>query len=617
MCGILGIVTSVGQRVAVTPSEVVRCRDRMAHRGPDGAGVWDGGHVVLAHRRLAVIDPSEAGAQPMLARAAAADAGCPGVLVYNGELYNDAALREELSRAGWTFRSQADSETVLAALMTWGEDGLDRLRGMYALAFVEAGGRRVLLARDPLGIKPLFWTRLTRGGVEHVAFASEIAALLELPGVVKRADIVAASAYLTTIRTTLGERTLYEGVRTLEPGGAAWVEAGAGRVRMRAIERRGVPVFRGTGEDARARVREVIEASVSAHLRADVPTCTLLSGGLDSTIITGITRRVCPRVRTYCAGAADGEDLVFARRAAASLGTRHAEAIIERDDFVGTWARMVARLGVPLSTPNEVAIERVATRLRADGHVVALTGEGADELFGGYEAPMRAAAAFERGAWSGGGDPPANGGAFQLLDAAWVPPSAKPGVLRDEVWRGIEGDAELQRWYVETFDACAAEARGAADRGAHPLDPHLRFLRRVNLAGLLGRLDTATMLAGVEGRTPFADVEVASLADALPMDEKFDERTPGTAGTKVALRRAFADGVPPEVLQRAKASFPLPFQAWVGAWVGGDGASVLRESGLVRELFTEAAIETVIARGRDLWRLSWPMANLALWSRTF
>jgi asparagine synthase (glutamine-hydrolysing) len=269
----------------------------------------------------------------------------------------------------------------------------------------------------------------------------------------------------------------------------------------------------------------------------------------------------------------------------------------------------VERLGVPLSTPNEVAIYQVAARLRRDGCVVTLSGEGADEIFGGYDGPLRAAAAYERGAW-GGHERASHPGEFQLLDAAWIPPSAKAGVLDEALWRGVEQDAELTAWYRGAFDECAAGA--APDLTGDGLAAHLRFLRRVNLSGLLARLDTATMLAGVEGRTPFADAEVAGLADTLPTGLKFDEAVAGVAGTKIVLRRAFAGRVPREVVERPKASFPLPFQAWVE-----DQAGVLLDSALAREMFTEAARVTVAARAGELWRLSWPMVNLALWGRRF
>jgi asparagine synthase (glutamine-hydrolysing) len=589
MCGLLGIAAVAGQRPGVGADALRRLAGRLAHRGPDGEGVWDGGQVVLAHRRLVVIDPSPAANQPM------ADARGRGVLAYNGELYNDAELRSELTGAGWEFRSASDTETVLAALRTWGEPGLERLRGMYALAYYDPGSRRLLLARDPLGIKPLYWTRHQ----DRIAFASEPAPLLNLGWRPTRPDPVTVSAYLTTIRTTLGERTLFEGVQTLEPGGRLAINLGGATLRMES--RRSVPRHEPAAdlEDAEhlARVRSAVEDSVRRHLRADVPTCCLLSGGLDSTIIAAVASRSVGRLWTYCAGAIGGQvspDFEHAREVARALGTTHTEAPVDEGLFGDRWGGMVHAMGVPLSTPNEVAINEVACRLRADGRIVALSGEGADEAFAGYDAPMRAAHAYVEG---GGVD----GGEFQLEEASWVPRSVKAAVVTADLARGSDSDAALTEWYRGAF----AQAR-AASHGE--LDAHLAFLRRVNLTGLLQRLDTATMLAGVEGRTPFADPRVVGVADSLPMRLRFDASIPGPGGTKVALRRAFAHDVGPAVASRVKASFPLPFEGWLGAATG-----VLAGSAFARTLFTSAAIATVVAEPARLWRLAWPMCNLALW----
>lgn len=573
---------------------MLRARDVLTRRGPDSAGLHGVGNFVFGHRRLAVIDVSAAGNQPWVHEC--------GVLVYNGELYNDADLRRELTAIGWAFRTTCDTETVLAALVTWGADALARLRGMFALAFYDVGSRSTLLARDALGIKPLYWSEFTREGVGHVAFASEIPALLALPGVACGPDLVTASAYLTTIRTTLGERTMYHGIRAMRPGQMVRIDA-QGRTSTKDWS---APVFY-EGSASPADLREAVVESVRVHLRADVPTCALLSGGLDSSILCTLAARELPELHTYCSGARDArgnDDFAFAAEVAGAIGSRHTEAPVTREMFRERWGEMVGALGVPLSTPNEVAISEVAKTLRADGRVVTLSGEGADELFGGYEHPLRQALAFEHA--RAAGTDARHPGVFQLDDAAWVPSHAKPAVLNEDVWRSVEQDAALVAEYEVAFEACRRE--GDAD----VLDAHLRFQRRINLAGLLGRLDTATMLHGVEGRTPFADVRLAAIAESLPMSSKFDAAGTGVASTKVALRRAFAGDLPAGVVARPKASFPLPFREWLP-----DLAGELRGSGFAEEVFTPAAILTVAARPTELWQLAWPMVNLALWGRRF
>jgi asparagine synthase (glutamine-hydrolysing) len=597
MCGIFGLV---GPDLPPDDDLVIGLRDLMSHRGPDGAGLWRGPGIALAHRRLAVVDPSPGGAQPMVLPDGSA-------LVYNGELYNDAEVRRELAGRGVAFETTSDAETVLRALSTWGRSAFARLRGMFALAFFDGPCRRLTLARDPLGIKPLYYRLGPVAGRMRLVFASDPRTILAHPGVEVRPDLATVSGYLTTIRTTLGSRTLFEGISTLRPGEVVVFDTHgeAPRIVSRAVV--SISQAAATADKPPRDLRTVIEESVNRHLRSDVPLCCLLSGGLDSSIIASVARRSVPELWTYCAGelrAPEGgglgqsEDFAFARRMAAQLGTRHTEVGVSREIFAARWPSMVGALGVPLSTPNEVAIFEVAQRLRSDGQIVALSGEGADELFGGYELPMRQAAEFAAGRPS-----IREGGRFQLDSAAWVPLGAKAAILNPEFARAIEGDAALIETYEDEFSAASAE-RDDPD----PLQAHLRFCRRINLSGLLGRLDTATMLAGVEGRTPFADVVVAGVAEALPMDCKFSPGPP--VRTKAALREAFGADLPPEVIARPKASFPLPFQEWVA-----DNTGALRQSEFARALFTEAAIANIIARPADLWQFAWPMVNLAIWGR--
>lgn len=606
MCGILGIAAARGRRVSVDARGAERMRDSLAHRGPDGAGILELGNVVLAHRRLSVIDRTPSGHQPMTTPDGRF------ALVYNGELYNDTEVRAKLAAAGDVFRGASDAETVLRALAAWGHGGLAKLRGMYALALFDTREQTLLLARDPLGIKPLYWWRGEVAGGAELAFASEIQGILAHPGVKPAPDIAGISAYLTTIRTSLGERTLFHGVRAIRPGEALLCNLTREELPMSEVGCRMSDALRSNIPHPTSNVqhvRETVRDSVARHLRADVPVCCLLSGGLDSAIVASVAKENAGTLDTYCSGApgSSGDDFAFARIMAAALGSRHVEAPVTREIFRTRWAEMVARMGMPLSTPNEIAINEVARRLRADGKVVALSGEGADELFGGYDGPLTEAARFEgvgsthlskaTSQWHG-----ASGGAFQLLSNAWIAPAAKGQILQDRVWKSLESDAALLGVFERDFETLRQRAGDDS-----PLQAHLRFQRRVNLAGLLQRLDSATMLESVEGRTPLADVEVCRAAESLPITLKF---TPQPLRTKIALREAFGADLPPEIVKRPKASFPLPFQEWMA-----DQAGVLRESELIRELFTPAAIEVIASEPQRLWNMAWPMINLALWAK--
>jgi asparagine synthase (glutamine-hydrolysing) len=609
MCGILGLASGLGSVPPVPPSVVLGMRDAMAHRGPDGEGLWylsplaghpglTPGQVVLGHRRLAVIDPTPNAAQPFVDRLGR------GVLTYNGELYNDAELRVELGALGWEFQTRSDTETVLAALLQWGTAGLSKLRGMYAIGFCDLFRGTLLIARDPLGVKPLYWwlEAATTGRGAQIAFASEVRSLLLHPQISTQPDFVAVNAYLTTIRTTIGRRTLFESIRSMLPGES--VEFDLKRSDLAAVRHDHSPratVSRVSSEDAGLAVRRAVDDSVLRHLRADVPMCSLLSGGLDSSIIALLARNTESELSTYCSGAKSSDetamdDFAFAALVSQSLGTDHHEAPVTRETFRRRWPEMIDATGLPLSTPNEVAINEVARLLRSHGKVVALSGEGADELFGGYAIPLAAASEFIA---SGQGD---RAQSF-LESASWIPPSAREAVLRDSAW-GSDAHEHLVDWYRRELDDLAHGC------GGEPLEPYLRLLRRVNLDGLLRRLDSATMLEGVEGRTPFADSRVAALAESLPMCHKFRFEKTGKHGTKLSLRAAYSAVLPETVVSREKASFPLPFEEWMVDHVG-----LLTTSPLAQEVFSDAALLTVASRPREAWRFAWPMINLAIWGQ--
>lgn len=591
MCGVLGIF-GLGGPVGLDDRTVLRLRDTMAHRGPDGAGLWRCPWAVLAHRRLSVIAPGPEGHQPMVTPDGRY------ALVYNGELYNDTEVRRDLAAEGVVFRTACDTETVLWAMARWGERAIDRLRGMFALWFVDTVDRRVILSRDPLGVKPLYTARLRTPDGPQVIFASEPTAILAHPDMATDPDWVTVSGYLTTIRPTLGRRTMFAGLETLLPGETRVYDARVDQP-ARVIDAWSTadPGVSDAGETA-----AVIADAVASHLRTDVPMCALLSGGLDSSAVVLLAKAgVGHRLRTYCAGALPGgadDDFAHGRAMAAALDTDHTEVGIDADSFVQGWREIIARTGVPVSTPNEVAILAVARSLRAGGHVVTLSGEGADELFGGYGPPMMQAAARVA---SLGGRPDDEGGLFHLLSNAWISPGVKAAILLPDVLDRTEGDGVLAEEYQAAFTEVS---KGAPDDSA--LQAHLRFHRRMNLPNLLRRLDACTMLASVEGRTPFADIRVARFAESLAMADKFVAGEPPR--TKVALRDAFRGRLPESVVARPKASFPLPFQDWLSPMV-----DELGRSDFARAVFTPEAIERVRANSAASWTHAWPMVNIAAW----
>lgn len=578
MCGLLTIIGK-------DPGDdaVIRMRETMHHRGPDGHGYWRATNVVMAHRRLAVIDTSDQGLQPMHS------ADGKHALVYNGELYNDSQLREAISNSPGRFRSNCDSETLVELLACSGVQAIDALRGMFAFVWADLESRKLYACRDQFGIKPLYWARTG----QSVTLASEIPAILAHPEFAVRPDPVGISAYLSTARVELDDRTMFEGVKVVRPGEILVFDmdrplAEPVRQQIRPVAER--------SEASAAELRHTLEHSVLAHLRTDVPICSLLSGGLDSAIIAVTAAEALPGLRTYCAGA-DSEtgDPSYARQVAGELGTEHSEIIVDRPTFLSMWREMVGRQGLPMCTPNEVAIRLIARKLRSDGCIVALTGEGADELFAGYELPLRLASEHVAS-----GNP--NPGRFQLLSNAWMQPEMKSSILMPSFWRLLSDDEQLIATFEGMFETVSCEAH-------NDLDAHLRFQRKVNLTGLLRRLDSATMMESIESRTPFADREVLAVAQSIPTARLYDPDIEMISmRTKRALREAFATRINTHIVQREKASFPLPFQEWVG-----EAAVVLRESSFAKQMFTPAAIHAVANDPAQLWNLAWPMINLAIW----
>ncbi|MFT7486204.1 MAG: asparagine synthase (glutamine-hydrolyzing) [Candidatus Paceibacteria bacterium] len=613
MCGILGVIAKRGQRPSPDDQDLVSMRDTMTRRGPDGAGLLKIENMALAHRRLAIIDASSAGRQPM----STPDGRYH--LVYNGELYNDAELRAELlamDAVPGGFRGQSDTETVLFAFAAWGPDAFVKFRGMFALGVYDTHEHRLHLVRDPLGLKPLYY-HISPGGpgqppTGELTFASEPAAVLRHPYIEPLPDLPMVSAYLTTLRSVLGSRTLFHGVHSMEPGEYACFDTESGNLQRFQITTAAAVGDPMPFEEAQERVRAGLKDSVRRHLRSDVPLCSLLSGGLDSTVLCRIERDLGTDLRTWCSGGPEqgGEesDFHFARNVARELNTEHNEVHISRADFTRDWAWMVQEQGLPLSTPNEVAIYNIARDLRKSNQVVAISGEGADELFGGYGPALQAASDFSLASADR-----RCGGQFQLESVAWVATSIKPHILSHDAWEAAQGDAFLLEHYESTFERAKLEAGPES----HRIDPFLRFQRHNNLTGLVQRLDTATMLASVEGRTPFADWEMTRLAESLTMDTKFTASAPGAGGgTAVAtamlgkrvLREAWRGRIPNEVIARNKHSFPLPFDQWIE-----DLGWRLESSPFARIAFKPEILDAVMRDPNSNWQFAWPLMNMAMW----
>jgi asparagine synthase (glutamine-hydrolysing) len=481
MCGIAGWSLREGGGRPIAQLEAMSAA--LAHRGPDDRGIHvdEPAGFAVAFRRLSIIDLSTAGRQPMASEDGAV------ILAFNGELYNFRELRRELEPLGHGFRSRNDSEVALAALAHWGPQALERFDGMFALAVWYARERRLLLARDPMGMKPLYYTSdAIRGGV---AFASEIKAFLSLPDFAASANPRSLRQYLEFGYVFDERDTSLAGVSKLPPGHAMEISCGrAGVPYAYFVPRLADPASPRTLEQAADELHATLGTVVRQHLVADVPVGLLLSGGLDSSILAALAARHS-RVATISMGFAEStvDERVFARAVARHIRSDHSELLIHQGDVVGGLEDVVWYLDDLFADWGMVSTRLLYAKCREQGLKVVLVGEGSDELFGGY--PIFAAAQEGRG--------PALWQLFRL-------------------YRRYAG-----RRYGGEFARFVRAMRGyLAQAGGSMFDAVRLFESRSQLPNnYVMKVDKASMSVSVEARAPYLDRRVAALAYSIPGDQ--------------------------------------------------------------------------------------------------
>lgn len=521
MCGFAGWVDwtrPVGDEL-----ETVRqMAETLCSRGPDASGSWADRHVALAHRRLAVIDPS-GGKQPMIAQG---PGRTPVALCFNGEIYNFVSLRRRLQGLGHRFRTRSDTEVLLRAYLEWGTRMTTELDGIYAVALWDGSNRRLVLIRDPLGVKPLFHARVGNGMV----FASEPKALLAHPAVPSRVDYDGVSELLGMAPVLTPGHAAFAGLRALPPGSTLTVDAGGG-FETRHWQLEATPHT----DDARAtvrRVRELVEPAVHDQLFADVPVGTLLSGGLDSSVVTALAagHRRGRGLRSFTLRP-EGEappDLAEARRTARHLGVDLIEVDVPTDTLADAQLDAIRARDLPglgeLDTSLLGLLRGARTSVTA-----ALSGEGADEIFCGYS-------------W--------------FLDS--TPPTSRRFPWAYEIPEDFDVRSIELRDHVEHYvEARHREALARVPRlpGEDDLQRHHRTLQYLTLThflpALLDRKDRISMAVGMEVRVPFCSPELVQYAWNIPRHIQLAGGSP-----KTVLRAAARGLLPDRVIRRPKAHFP-------------------------------------------------------------
>jgi asparagine synthase (glutamine-hydrolysing) len=572
MCGILGLVDTTGQPLA-REERLSRLLFSLAHRGPDDRGELRHGPVWLGHTRLAVLDPSDTAAQPMEYR----DGDL--ALAYNGEIVNYQSLRGQLTRLGHRFRTTSDTEVLLAAYHQWGLDCLSRLAGMFAFALHDRRTGEVVLARDRLGVKPLYY-----GSADgRVAFCSQPAGVLDcLPALGRRLNPVALSSFLA-FRQPLTEDTYFQGVRSLPPG--HWLRVREGRCELGQWWRLG----QHPAEDLSGPLDALVGSVVRETSVSDVPLAVLLSGGLDSSVIAcELSQGTGAELLTVTASVpgAGYNEVEEARATAHALGARHLTVPVSAQDYLAEAAELTRLKGQPLGMHNEVALYLLAKAVKQHATVV-MSGEGADELFSGYgrifrlpfdarrlsvarqlPAPLRrrllhAAGLSERDMGLDTLD-------LFLSRYSYWPAEERLPLYSDDMRAAVHEDKAV----------VAAVERSFAEVADEPLSRQLtHFFTTMHLRGLLDVMDTSFMAAGVEVRVPFTDHRIVGAAMALAERDRLRWRGPLAWAralgepvarlserrdiTKYALRQAYRHRLPPDVTARRKLPFPVPLSRWL------------------------------------------------------
>jgi asparagine synthase (glutamine-hydrolysing) len=623
MCGIAGFVESSTAAHPLAPADARDLAHRMCdvirHRGPDDEGVLVEDGVALGMRRLSIIDLST-GHQPIH------NEDRTVWIVFNGEIYNFRELRRELEAAGHRFYTSTDTEAIVHAYEQWGADAVARLRGMFGLAIWNTRTRTLLVARDRMGIKPLHYA--TAGG--RLYFGSEIKSLLEAPDVPRDLDLNALDHYLSFLYTPR-DGSIFAHVRKLPPGHTlTWQD---GRIDVRPYWRLpAVESFKGSEADAARDLRGVLADAVRSHLVSDVPLGAFLSGGIDSSLVVGLMAEASPsRVKTFSIGFDEPafDELEHARRVADHFGAEHHEFVV-KPDGVAILDRLVAHFDEPFADPSAIPTWYVSEMARRHVTVV-LSGDGGDELFGGYDRylPHPRVVAFDRYS-------PRALRRVAAMAAARLP----HGVRGKNFLRHVSRDAQGR--YLDGIRFFAADEKAALLtpdmlRALDGPDPESRlavhFERYAGLSwpsqmmrfdaetylpeDVLTKVDRMSMAHSIESRVPLLDNEVVAFASSLPAAFKIND-----GRRKHVLKQVAAAILPAEILARRKQGFGVP----LGIWFRGRlrelfADTLLSPASLQRGYFEPAFVRRLVdehAAGRrdHMWRL-WQLVVFERWHQHY
>ena len=625
MCGIAGYVTS--QPAPPNRATLERMTDSIRHRGPDESGYYQDAQASLGHRRLSIIDLAT-GQQPM------ANEDGRLRIVYNGEIFNHADLRPELERAGHRYSTRCDTEAILHAYEEYGPACVERFRGMFAFAIWDREARRLFCARDRLGKKPFYYYSDGR----LFAFASEIKALLEHPDIPTRFDETTLAEYLA-FGYISDQRTLFSGIRKLMPGHWLTLETGE-KTKLETRQYWEIPAA--AEEEARDdeawihECRDRLEETVRMRLMSDVPLGMFLSGGLDSSAIAALMRRMSTGpVKTFAVGYREApySELSYARQVADRIGTEHREVVVGMEDFFNALPRLVWHEDEPIVWPSSVSLYFVS-KLAAEDVKVVLTGEGSDELFAGY-------GRYRHQLWNERWlrryrivPGPARRAVRRIVETSRL----LSGATRRKLQHTFIGQGEdLESLYLDNFySAFPAREQASLVLAPHGASAYENFLRYWNQRGgdplisrmlfadqktymveLLMKQDQMSMATSIESRVPFLDHPFVEFAARVPGRLKLRN-----GEGKYIVKKAVEDLLPREIVYRRKMGFPTPLRQWLTEpQAEGLFQFLVRSDGFLAEYLDLRYVQSLIERHRtgldDATDRIWRLLNLQIWGDVF
>jgi asparagine synthase (glutamine-hydrolysing) len=628
MCGIAGFISATQD---VNRDLIRSMTDRIAHRGPDGSGFYCNEFAALGHRRLSIIDVA-AGAQPMTNEDGRLQ------ITYNGEIFNHALLRPPLEAAGHIYRTHCDTETILHAFEQYGEDCVSRFRGMFSFAIWDKQARALFCARDRLGIKPFYYWY----DGQAFAFASEIKALLVHPAVRTGFDPAVLPEYLA-FGYLSGERTMFRGIRKLMPGHTMKIAVTPDR-RLSISQRQywDVPAPAVSAErDDRAWIEECrsrVEETVRMRLMSDVPLGMFLSGGIDSSTIAALMKRIVTdqKIKTFSVGYREAQysELGFARELAAEINTDHHEITVGMDEFFGQLPSLIWHEDEPIVWPSSVSLYFVS-KLASEEVKVVLTGEGADELFGGY-GRYQFSAMNERYAGMYGKLPSALRRGIRSFVAN---SSLLPADLRRKIQHTFVGrELSFESLFLDNFYSAfsADEQQGLTQKDCDIASAYVEYMgyrakrtasdsltqllyadQKTYLVELLMKQDQMSMACSIESRVPFLDHPLVEFAAQVPSRLKIRD-----GKGKYILRKAVEDLLPAATLGRKKMGFPTPVKNWLlDKRAGPLYKKLLDPNGFVASYLDMGRVKTLIDQHRggtiDATDRVWRLLNLQEWGDIF